>query len=67
VYFLLFEHPAHLTGQFFQKLAHSTVIEITGVLRKNLAGENGDRFAMARRPTFGIGINDFTAPFPFRL
>src|SRR5882672_262033 len=59
MYFLLFERPAHLVGQLVEKLAHGAVVKITGVLRKNLASEDGDRLAMAGGPTFGIGIDNF--------
>ena len=61
MYFLLFERPAHLASQFVEKLAHSAVVKIAGVLRKNLASEDGDRLAMACGPTFGIGIDNFAA------
>jgi hypothetical protein len=60
VYFLLFEGVAHLAGQFVEKLSHGAVIKIAGVVRQNLAGEDGDRFAMACG-TFGIGIDNFAA------
>jgi len=53
VYFLLFERPAHLAGQFVEKLAHPAVVKITSVLRKNLAGEDGDPLAMAAAPSSG--------------
>jgi hypothetical protein len=52
--------PAHLAAQFVEKLAHGAVIKIAGILRENLTSEDGDRFAMACGPTFGIGIDDFT-------
>ena len=61
MYFLLFERPPHLAGQFVEKLAHGAVVKIAGVLRKNLASEDGDRLAMAGGRTFGIGIDDFAA------
>ena len=50
VYFLLFERPAHLASQFVEKLAHGAAIQIASVLRKNLAGEDGDPLAMACGP-----------------
>jgi hypothetical protein len=34
VYFLLFEGPAHLAGQFVEKLAHGAVVKIAGVFRR---------------------------------
>ena len=61
MYFLLFERPAHLAGQFVEKRAHGAVVKIAGVLRKNLASEDGDRLAVACGPTFGIGIDNFAA------
>jgi hypothetical protein len=57
VYFLLFERPAHLASQFVEKLAHGAVIKIASVLRKNLAGEDGDPLAMACGPIFGAGLD----------
>jgi len=61
VNFLLLESPAHLAGQFVEEISHGAVIEIAGVLRKNLAGEYGDRLAMTCGPAFGIGVEDFSA------
>jgi hypothetical protein len=61
VYFLLLEGSAHLAGQFVEKLSHGAVIEIAGVLRQNLAGEDGDRLAMTCGTTFRIGVDDFAA------
>jgi hypothetical protein len=61
MYFLLFEGPAHLTGQFVEKLSHGAVVKIAGILRKNLAGEDSDRLAVTCGPTSGIGVDDFAA------
>jgi hypothetical protein len=33
MYFLLFEGPAHLAGQFVEKLSYGAVVKIAGVLR----------------------------------
>jgi len=33
MYFLLFEDPAHLAGQFVEKLSDGAVVKIAGVLR----------------------------------
>jgi hypothetical protein len=61
VNFLLLEGPAHLAGQFVEEISHGAVVEVTGVLRQDLAGEDRDRLAMTSRPAFGIGVEDFAA------
>ena len=53
MYFLLLEGPAHLAGQFVEKLSHGAVVKIAGVLRKNLAGKDGDRLAVTCGSTSG--------------
>ena len=55
------EGPAHLSSQFIEKLADRAIIKIAGVLRENLACENGNRLAMACGRTSGIGIDDFAS------
>jgi len=61
MHLLLFEGPAHLSSQFIEKLPDRAIIKIAGVLRENLACENGNRLAMARGFTSGIGIDDLAA------
>ena len=61
MHLLLFQATAHLSSQFIGKLPDGAIIEIAGVLRENLACENGNRLAMACGFTSGIGIDDLAA------
>ena len=61
MHFLLFETSPHFCSQFVEKLPDGAVIKVAGILRENLAGEDGDRLAMAGGVTFGIGVEDFAA------
>jgi hypothetical protein len=47
MHLVLFEGLAHLCSQFIEKLPDGAIIKIAGVLRENLACEDGNRLAMA--------------------
>jgi hypothetical protein len=61
MHLLLFERSAHLLRQLVEKLSHGAVVEVAGILRKNLAGEDRDRLAMTGVSGSGIGIDNFAA------
>src|SRR5580700_183411 len=61
MHLLLFESLAHLFSEFVEKLPDGAIIEIASILRKDLAGKDSDRLAVAGGLAASTGIDDFAA------